>query len=77
MALLAKSRMRTCLKYLPREKALEADWDPSGNCKNAKKRRKPWEREALADMDVVIGTLEMASDLQVEAVQLIMVDEVA
>ena len=58
-------------------KALEADGCLTSMNRNAKKRRKQRESQALADMDVVIGTLEMASDLQVAAVQLILVDEAA
>jgi superfamily I DNA and/or RNA helicase len=66
------------LKISAQEKTKEADGYPTIMNKRAKKRRKLWEREALADMEVVIGTLEMASDLQVEAaVQLILVDEAA
>ena len=65
------------LKISSQGKALDADGYPTSMSKNAKMRRKQWESQALADMDVVIGTLEMASDLQVEAVQLILVDEAA
>ena len=45
----------------------EAGWDPSSINKKAKKRRRLWERQAIANADVVIGTLEMACDLQTEA----------
>ena len=48
------------LKTSSQEKAKEADCYPTSINKRAKKRRKLWERQTLANMDVVIGTLEMA-----------------
>ena len=64
------------------EMAIKADCDPSSNSKKARKRRRQWERQVFAeDTDVVIGTLEMACDLQTEespwTSPLILVDEAA
>ena len=64
------------------EMAIKADCDPSSNSKKARKRRRQWERQVFAeDTDVVIGTLEMACDLQTEEFPwtspLILVDEAA
>jgi len=70
------------LKISSRKMAIAADWDPSSNSKKAMKRRRQWERKAFAEhTDAVIGTLEMACDLQTEdfpwTSQLILVDEAA
>jgi hypothetical protein len=70
------------LKISSQEKAKEADWYPTSINKKTKKRRMLWERQAFArDTDVVIGTLEMACDLQTEELpltsKLILVDEAA
>ena len=64
-----------------REKARAADWYPTSNSTKAKKRRRQLESEAFAKADVVIGTLEMSSDLATKDRQrstpLILVDEAA
>ena len=68
-------------KISSQEMARAADWDPSSNSKNARKRRKQWESQAFVEADVVIGTLEMACDLGTKESQwttpLILVDEAA
>ena len=57
--------------------AIAADPWPESNSRKAKKRRRQWENDLFREKtDVVIGTLEMASDLEV-ASKLILVDEAA
>ena len=64
-----------------REKARKADSYPMSNSPNAKKRRRQLESQAFAQADVVLGTLEMSSDLATKhrewTTPLILVDEAA
>ena len=64
------------------EMAIRADGDLENTSRNARKRRRQWESREFAERtDVVIGTLEMASDLRTKEVPwtspLILVDEAA